>query len=405
MNYDKVQTQIYKKKIKIMRIITRLNIGGPSIHAILLTKGLNNERFESLLTIGTNEKKEGYMDYLAKERDVHMNTIPELQRDINLRNDIIAFYKILKLVRKYKPHIIHTHMAKAGIMGRVAGLITGVPVRIHTFHGHIFHSYFGWLWTKIFILIEKIMAKFTDRIIVVSKCIKNELCERFRISDANRTTVIDLGLDLDLYLDIDRLRGRFRNSFGVSSDIVLVGCVGRLTPIKNHKLLFEAIYVLKRKYKLSTAKFLLFGDGELKELLQHYAELLDICELVSFLGWHKDMAMVYADLDIVVLSSLNEGTPLSLIEAMAAKRPVVATAVGGVPDIIENDKSGLLVSNMDANEFADSIFKLIRNEELRTKMGLYGHSYVFKRFAKERLISDIEGLYQQLINTKRSRKR
>jgi len=388
----------HTKKIKIVRIITRLNIGGPALHAILLNEGLNDGEFDSRLIAGRCDKDEGDMAYLADEKGIGLVVIPQLKREIDIWNDLIAFIRIFKLIRKEKPHIVHTHMAKAGVLGRLAATLLRVPVKVHTFHGHVFHSYFGAAKTKTFLFIEKVIARFTDRIIVVSVKIKDEICERFKLTEKEKISVIGLGLDLKHF---ENKNGNgFKKKLGINKDALLVGIIGRLTAVKNHRLFLDAIGLLKEEVPDLNAKFLIIGDGELREELENYATALNIKDWIRFVGWQKDMPAAYADLDIVALTSFNEGTPLALIEAAASQKAVIATSVGGVPDLIENEKTGLLINSNDPLQLKDAILTLLRDEQLRKRLGQAGRLHVSDSYSKERLIKDIRDFYKRLLLNK-----
>lgn len=388
------------KKIKVLRIIARLNIGGPAIHTILLTEGLNKDRFESILACGKVAEGERDMMYLAESKGVKPIIIPELGRELSLKNDLIAFWKLFILMIREKPDIVHTHTAKAGALGRLAALIAGVKFRVHTFHGHIFHSYFGNLKTKIFILIERLISLFTSKIIVVSQQINRELLQ-YRISSDDKIEIVNLGFELENLLSLNN---------DVNDDSMRVGIVGRLTAIKNHKLFLDAAKELLRVRKHG-ANFIIVGDGELKQELEKYASSLGIDKHVEFRGWQKSLENIYKNLDIVCLTSLNEGTPVSLIEAMAAGRPVVATNVGGIKDIVLEESStfnknydkitvsdrGVAVDSFAPEVFAEAISLLIKDKDLRMDLGSNGRKFVEKRFKKDRLIKDIESLYNRLI--------
>lgn len=393
--------EIHTEKIKIIRIITRLNIGGPSIHTILLNEGLNDGEFDSRLIAGKCDKDEGNMAYLADEKGIDLIVIPQLKREIDVRNDLIAFIRIFNLIRKEKPHIVHTHMAKAGVLGRLAATLLCVPVKVHTFHGHVFHSYFGAVKTKTFLFIERIIAKFTDQIIVVSVKIKDEICERFKLTEKEKISVIGLGLDLKHFENRNKNGNGFKKKLGINKDALLVGIIGRLTAVKNHRLFLDAVGLLKEEVPDLNAKFLIIGDGELREELENYATALNIKDWIRFVGWQKDMPAAYADLDIVTLTSFNEGTPLALIEAAASQKAVIATSVGGVPDLIENEKTGLLINSNDPLQLKEAILTLLRDEQLRKKLGQAGRLHVCDSHSKERLIQDIRNCYKRLLLTKR----
>lgn len=383
------------KKIKVLRIIARLNIGGPAIHTVLLTAGLDKDRFESLLVCGAVSPGEGDMAYYARERGVRLVYVPQLRRELNPLNDLIAFVKICRIIRAEKPDIIHTHTAKAGTLGRVAGLCNDIKV-VHTFHGHVFEGYFNPFFTKIFILIEKVLAYFTSKIITVSEEVKKELVG-LGIAKAQKIAVIPLGFELERFLG------------GPGNDRGGVGIVGRLVPVKNHRLFLEAAArIIKEKPQLK-ARFKIIGDGELRGDLEEYSRELKIGPWVEFTGWQRDLAAVYADLDVVCLTSLNEGTPVSLIEAMACARVVVATEVGGVPDLLgevveERDgfsvrERGISSKPKDAQGFAWAVAFILDNPGAGKSLALAAREYVKTVFSKERLVRDMENLYLEVKNS------
>jgi len=379
--------------MKILRIITRLNIGGPAIHAVLLTKGL---RFKTQLVTGSVGEGEGDMSYLAEEKGVRPILIPELGRKIRWRDDIVAFLKLYRLIKKEKPDIIHTHMAKAGTLGRLAGIVAGVPIRIHTFHGHVFQGYFNPLATKLFIIIERVLARFCQRIVTISPAQYHQLCYDYKIAPRDRFVLIPLGFDLAPFLNSETQAGRLRKELDIPLETYLIGIIGRLTPVKNHRLFFRAAReVLKREPEV---KFLVIGDGELREELNAFVKKLGIEEKVIFLGWRRDMDLIYADLDVVVLTSINEGTPVTLIEAMASAKPVVATRVGGVPDVVKDGVNGILVPPEDAAGLAQGMLKLLKDKGLREDFGRAGREFVRERFSQDRLIMDMENLYTSVLD-------
>lgn len=349
--------QAYRKKIKIVRIITRLNVGGPAIHTILLSEGMDKGDFETFLVSGRPDADEGDMSWLADEKGIKVEYIPQLGRKICLK-DLPAFLRILKLLWKIKPDIVHTHTAKAGTLGRIAAVLTGVPVKIHTFHGHVFDGYFSPAKTRIFIGIEKILGMFTDKVIVVSESVRREISGRLKIVPDKKCVVIKLGFDLGRFLDNGVLKGALRKEFKIGAGTLLVGIVGRLVPIKNHKMFLRVAGKVIDSMPGQELKFLIIGDGELRQYLEAEARRMGLENKSIFTGWIKDIAKVYADLDVVALTSLNEGTPVSLIEAMASARPVVATSVGGVADIIRDGENGLLAGSNDVDDFSDKVIFL-----------------------------------------------
>lgn len=390
------------KKIKILRIIARLNIGGPAIHAILLSASLNNSKYETFLVCGSLSEKEGDMSYYALEKGVKFNIIPCLKRKISFFSDICAFCRIYLLICRLKPDIIHTHTAKAGSLGRTAALVYNfLPWHkkikiVHTFHGHVLSGYFGRLKTNLFILIERFLAFFTDMVITVSDSVKEELL-KLKIVSAGKIKVIPLGFELEKFLLLPPKTGG--NSFNV-------GIIGRLVPIKNHRLFLDAAFKLAgRDLDIS---FKIVGDGEDRQKLENYAKELGI-KKVEFLGWKNDLPAVYSGLDLVVLTSLNEGTPVSLIEAMASSRVVISTDVGGVRDLMGEElklkvgggfrifERGILVKSGDSKALTNAISFILSDLGLRNELAVAGRKYTEKVFSKARLTGDIEDLYEKLL--------
>jgi glycosyltransferase involved in cell wall biosynthesis len=386
--------------MKILRIIARLNIGGPARNAVLLSEGLKDKGFDTVLVCGEVTDNEGDMMYLAQEKDISPVVIRELGREISWKDDLAAFWKIYKIICREKPDIVHTHTAKAGTLGRLAALFYNLThfkrhsakrkahsvILVHTFHGHVFKGYFGRLKTLFFVWIERFLALFTDKIVTVSGTLKKELVEKYRIAPEEKVVVIELGFKLDDLFKLPLREG---------SGIVNIGIVGRLASIKNHKMLFRVAERIAHSAK-QKVKFFVIGGGELRRELEDYVKALDIEDIVEFRGWIKDLCEIYRSLDIVVLTSLNEGTPVSIIEAMAASRPIVATNVGGVSDVVEEQKSGYL-STINDEAFAERTLDLIKDRKRRQAFGEYGREIVRGRFSKCRLIKDTEDLYTNLL--------
>ena len=421
------------KKIKVLRIIARLNIGGPAIHTVLLTAGLDKDRFESVLVCGAVGPGEGDMAYYARERGARPIYVPELRRELNPLNDLIAFVKICRIIKAEKPDIIHTHTAKAGALGRVAGVVyncwrrllrpacggtrNDIAKLIHTFHGHVFEGYFGGLFTRIFIVIERVLACFTTKIVTVSEEVRKELIS-LGVAKADKIAVVPLGFELEKFLmvpgcgqggDCFVANAPRNDNVVVGGDSqVRIGIVGRLAPVKNHRLFLEAIrdcFGLRPRND-DSLKFKIIGDGELRGELEEYARELKIEPWVEFTGWQRDLPAVYSDLDVVCLTSLNEGTPVSLIEAMACARVVVATEVGGVPDLLGEQREikdgfvirerGVSVKPIDRGGFARAVTFVLENEETRKNLSNAAREYVKTVFSKERLIRDMEDLYLEV---------
>jgi glycosyltransferase involved in cell wall biosynthesis len=374
-----------------LRAITRLNIGGPAIHTILLTRDLNDGvEFRSVLVTGTPAPHEGDMADLARANDVEPLVMPALGREISPLDDLAALAKMVRLVRHVRPDVVHTHMAKAGTVGRLAAQICRVPLIVHTYHGHVFHSYFGPLKTRVFLTIERALGLRTDRIVVVGDRQRDEIA-RFGVAPFSKLEPIRLGLELHPFLSAENCKGQLRAELGVSAQTRLVGIVARLVPIKAHEDFFQA--ALDVRAELPNTCFLVVGDGARRAELDALVGRLNLSDNVRFLGWRRDMPRIYADLDVVALASRNEGSPVSLIEALAAARPVVATAVGGVPEVVVDGETGLTVPPDRPRALAASIVRLLREPELGERFGAAGRRHVYPRYDASRLVDDMRKLY------------
>lgn len=384
---------------KIVRVIARLNIGGPAIHTVLLSGELNKRGWKDILVCGRVGGSEGDMTYLAGEMGVAPIVIPELSREIAPLSDLKAFMELFRIMRREKPDIVHTHTAKAGTLGRLAALCAGVPIRIHTFHGHIFDGYFSPAKERAFLLAERFLARFTDRIITVSELVRDEIVNKLKVVKAAKCVAIPLGFELKRFLACESLSGAFRKELGVGADTLLVGIVGRLVPIKNHAMFLDVAGKVLARGRGLKVKFVIVGDGECGDSLKAQAKLMGLDGHTVFTGWRRDLAAVYADLDIVALTSLNEGTPVSVIEAMASGRSVVATDVGGVADLITDGENGYLAKSNDPEGFSNIVIGLLADRDMRIRLGARGRERVRVKYSKERLLNDMESLYNDCLKT------
>ena len=383
-----------KHTYKILRIIARLNIGGPALHCIILNSELDPRRYVSLLVTGIESPYEGNMYELAQYKKVEPIVIYALGREIFFKEDFRALIRLIRLINRERPDIVHTHTAKAGTLGRIAAKLTGVPIVIHTFHGHVFHSYFGFFRTKFFLWLERLLAKFTDVIITVSEQQREEII-KYKIAEPEKIIAIPLGLDLKPFINSDTDPNEVRREFSVPEETKLVGIVARLVPIKNHVCFLEAARVVLAHY--DNVRFMIVGDGELRSTLEQKARDLGIEDRVIFMGFQYNLQKIYAGLDIIALSSYNEGLPVALIEAMAAGKPVISTDVGGVVDLILDGDNGLLVPSNDPKSLAEATLYLLEHPERRKMMGVAGRKKVYPHFDKKRLVRDIDNLYENLL--------
>lgn len=388
---------------KILRIHNRLIVGGPSLNVTILSSYLQPD-FETKLLVGKKDTHEKDASYIAQEMNISPIEISEMRRSIFPLNDIIAYYKIKKIIKEYRPDIVHTHASKAGTIGRLAASSCNVKLIVHTFHGHVFHSYFNKIVTAVIIAIERFLAKKTHAIIAISDLQKKELVETYKIASANKVVTIPLGFNLEKYaIDQDKKRNIFRNKYGFKTDEIIIGIIGRVVPVKNHLMFVEVASKIKQAFN-KNVRFAIIGDGDcLPEIKKKAIELnLTYSYFVSHpkvqsdivvTSWETAIDQVLAGLDIVALTSFNEGTPVSIIEAMAAKRPVVSTNVGGVKDVITHGENGFLTSINDSDSFADYIIQLINDKVLRNKMGNLGFDSVIHKYSRSRLVDDVKKLY------------
>ncbi|MCK6640862.1 MAG: glycosyltransferase family 4 protein [Bacteroidia bacterium] len=388
---------------KVLRIINRFNLGGPTYNVSYLTKYMAPE-YETLLIGGEKDESEASSDFIVKSLDLHPKIISGMRRSINPMNDYRAYKEIRKIIRDFKPDIVHTHASKAGALGRLAAIHEKVPVIIHTFHGHVFHSYFGTFKTSVFKLIERYLAKRSSAIIAISEEQKRELTATHLICDPEKTHVIPLGFDLDRFAQNKEIKRKaFRTKWGIRENEIVVSIVGRLVPVKNHRMFLDAIAQLLNEEGLKF-RALIVGDGELRSELEQYASEKKIpfsresgSAALIFTSWIKEVDEVLAASDIIALTSWNEGTPVSLIEAHAASCPVVTTNVGGVESIVKHGETGFLCTSDDTNAFRLHLKTLITDEKQRMQMADAASSRVMSKFHYNRLVQDMRGLYAQLL--------
>lgn len=392
---------------RVLRILNRFNLGGPTYNAAYLSKYMHPE-FETMLVGGAIDKTEDTSDHILDALSLEPTIVPEMRREVDPVSDRLAYKKIKHMIRDFKPDIVHTHASKAGAIGRLAANEMKVPVVVHTFHGHVFHSYFNSIKTNLYKNIERYLAKRTSRIVAISESQKDELVYKYKICPADKVSVIPLGFDLQRFQhELEKKREDFRKEYNVGEHEIAIGIIGRLVPIKNHEMFLQAIKEVSQRTERPIRAFIV-GDGEERNNLENRARELELTftdqksaqnkALLTFTSWIKNVDVVNAGLDIITLTSRNEGTPVSLIEAQAANKPIVSTKVGGVENIVIPNKTALLSSTDDHVELVNNILALVNDDELRSKLGKQGWEHVKEKFHYTRLVDDMSSLYYSLLN-------
>ena len=405
---------------RVLRIINRFNLGGPTHNAAYLTRYLPGE-FETLLVGGAQEQSEEGSGHILKNLGVEPMILPEMQREVAPWRDRSAYRRIKQLIKEFKPDIVHTHAAKAGAVGRMAASELGVKAIVHTFHGHVFHSYFGAVRTAMYKNIERFLARRSSRIVAISEKQKSELVDEHRICADDKVSVIPLGFDLGKFQQEQAAkRALFRRVYGVTDDEVAIGIVGRLVPVKNHDLFLEAMKLVRERTGRKVRAFIV-GDGEERERLEGRTRELGLSQTtgpyfnghgfghglnghpmtgradITYTSWIKEIDIVNAGVDVVALSSFNEGTPVSLIEAQAANRPIVSTKVGGIENVVVEGGTALLSPTEDVERFAQNLLRMVEDDGMRARMSQGGWEHVKQRYHYTRLVDDTAALYRELL--------
>ncbi len=404
------------RRRRVARIIDRLNIGGPAKHVTWLTAGLDKRGFATTLIAGRVAAGEGDMGYFAAAAGVEPLVIEDMSRELSPR-DLLVVFRLFALLRRIEPAIVHTHKAKAGAVGRAAAWLyrwctpSALALRprrcaiVHTYHGHVFHGYFGALKSRVVVAIERMLARATDRIVVVSEQQREEICGRFGVGRPEQFRVVPLGIDLE-----EEAPGvlSLRRELGIDPATPLVAIVGRLTEVKNHAMFLEAAARVPSMEDAAcrASRFVVVGDGHLRADLEARARQLSLADRVTFTGFRKDAASLYVDFDVVALTSVNEGTPVTLIEAMRSGCAVLSTEVGGVVDILGRRgaslegftiwDNGVTVASADVEAFARGLRYLLQHADVRREMGSRGKRFVSERLSVARLLGDVEDLYREL---------
>jgi glycosyltransferase involved in cell wall biosynthesis len=393
---------------RVLRILNRLIVGGPLLNASYLTKYMAPE-YETMLVVGEKESHEKDASYFTDELGIQPVYVPEMGRSISPFKDYGAYKKIKQLIREFKPDIVHTHAAKPGAIGRMAAAAMKVPVIVHTYHGHVFHSYFSSAKTKVFINIERYLGKKSSAIIAISEQQHKELVTDYRIAPASKFRIVPLGLDLDKFSSgNEEKRKTFRSFYSIDDNTIVITITGRMVPVKNHELFLQGIkYLLQHADK--RIKAFIVGDGETRSAMETKAKELGIGfstekdtvhdKPLVFTSWRSDIDVINAGSDIITLTSLNEGTPVSLIEAHAAGKPVVSTRVGGIEAIVAENSTGLLSEIRDAESYCRNLYEMVVNDELRKQFGNVAAVRVKEQYSYQRLVRDMKGLYGELLNS------
>ncbi len=385
---------------KVLIITNRLTLSGPTSISAYLYKYLKPE-FETIMVGGVNDKHEENHELVCKRLNITPVIIKDMGRSINLLKDHKAYYQLKKLIADYKPDIVHTHASKAGFLGRIAAHKLKVPVIIHTFHGHIFHSYFNKIITKFFISIEKYLARLSTKIITISPLQKEEITNRFKICSQEKAELIPIGIELEkFYTNLEEKRQSFRKLNNIADDEIAIGIIGRLVPIKNHTLFINALKYAKDNTSKKIRAFII-GDGNEKITLKEYARDLGLFDksngnpILTFSSWIKEIDYAIAGMDIISQSSLNEGTPVSLIESQAANKPIIATNVGGMKDTVLEGKTAILCKN--EKDYIEKFLSLIEDDTLRESLSKQGNDFVSKKFDYRIMIKNTKALYHNLL--------
>jgi glycosyltransferase involved in cell wall biosynthesis len=389
-------------KIRVIRVIARMNIGGAGLHVHALTTGLSSARYDQVLVIGALGPREGSLEGLVTDAGAEMHRLPRLRPEVRPWDDLRALVGLIRLIRRHKPDIVETHTAKAGVIGRLAAMLARRPrpAIVHWYHGHVLTGYFTPVVTAAYRNAERALAHASDRLVCVSKATRDELVS-LGIAPRERFEVIRLGLDFDRFTELDPSRvHRVRSELGAGENgTVLAGFVGRLVPIKRVDLLLDAVADARRR--VPALRVVIVGDGLLREELEDHARRVGVDDIVRFVGFRHDMEAVVAALDVGVLVSDNEGTPVSLIEAAAGRRCVIATRVGGVPEVV-TPESGRLVPPGDVGAIANALCELATDPDLRLQLGSAGRRHVLTGWTVPRLQADVERLYRSVLEERRA---
>jgi glycosyltransferase involved in cell wall biosynthesis len=384
-----------KEKIRVLHIITRLDKGGSADNTLLSVLGLNKEVFKVDLLSGRTNFPSPKLTQLKEQNLIQYKEIGQLVRAIQPFKDISALSQLYQYIKKGRYDIVHTHSSKAGLLGRLAARMAGVKHIIHTPHGHIFYGYYGRGLSFMFIILERWAARYTEKIITLTNAGKEEHIQ-YKIAPAHKFITIHSGLELGSLQPSDT-KNDVAKEFNIDKSDKLIGTVARLVPIKGHEFLLKAAPLVLQHYPNTT--FLLIGDGPLRKKLENLAQQLNFFDKIVFSGMREDIPRLLNAIDIFVLPSLNEGMGRVLIEAMALAKPIVATRVGGVPDVIEDGSSGLLVPSADPDALANAICTIMKNPSLAARLASHAVTRS-QKFSHTEMIRQLENLYKSVMSSK-----
>lgn len=383
---------------RVLRIQSRICVGGPALHTAMLSAHLNRTRFDTLLVGGRLDSGEESLTDWAESQGAHVRILKAMGRSVHWWDDFRALIHLIRLIRQFRPHIVHTHTAKAGALGRLAARFCGVPIRVHTFHGHVFHGYFHPAVSRLVIWVERFLAKISSAIVTISQRQYQDLVQTYRIVNPEKCHIIPLGFDFGALESASS--GEFKRDLGLPADITLVGIIARLAPVKNHQLFLEGIAAwrqLQQGWTPAHIRFLIIGDGHLRADLEQTCHDLDLDDWVAFTSWRRDMPAVYQDLNLNVLVSRNEGTPVTLIEGICAGVPFLATDVGGIRDFAPPPAGRIIPADSSAHGVGQALVELLDIDHPPPRLPVEVRRDIVEKFGIQRLLVDIERLYDQLL--------
>ena len=380
-------------KIKIAQVITRMDWGGSPDIVSILCQRLDREKYDIRLICGVTVYPSGKNKEFFKKFEGNIFRLTRLKRNVNIFNDVFSFFSLYRLFRRERFDIVHTHTTKAGVLGRISAVCAGVPAVIHSPHGHIFYGYFGPLVSKAVVVLERFMTHFTDKIIALTELEKRDLVT-FKVAGPEKIVVINSGLELNNYRKINVDTGRIRDGLGLEEDMALAGFVGRLEPVKGPEYFIRAAALVAGE--LTEVKFLIVGEGSLRNKLESECEKSGIRDKVIFTGWREDITEILSILNVLVLPSLNEAVGRVLIEAGACGVPVVAARVGGVPEVVKDNQTGILVPPGEPEALAGAMIALLEDKEKRQRMGERAENWVGAKFGVNKMVERVSSLYHEI---------